>query len=251
MSPSRTVRQFVSDTPEYHHAFKTFLAHTDQKEKALAWLAGEVDSLPNRRRMIDAGAGTGKLTALFVERFASVVAIEPNLSLVDELKATCPTAHVIAAGITDSHVPGDADFVLCSHVFYYIPSADRAANLSTMLGWLAPGGVFAAAVQNPNTDCMKMTKHFHGRSVDLGELVPLAHAKFDAVRVDTVPASIAAPDRETACLVAEFVLNVFPFRSPIPWADLEAYADAHFRTPDGSYVMSCNQDFLRIARPVS
>ncbi len=67
-----------------------------------------------------------------------------------------------------------------------------------------------------------------------GELVPPARAKF-----------------ETAGLVAEFVSNVVPFRSPIPWVEREGSAEAHFRRPDGRYVMSSDQDFLRVARPVS
>lgn len=250
MSHPRTVRAFESDSAEYHHAFKTFLAHTDQKDKALDWLAREVDALPRRDRMIDAGAGTGKLTALFVERFNSVVAIEPNPSLVGELTATCPTAQVVPAAILDADPPGDADFVLCSHVFYYVPKKAWAATALTLQGWLAPGGVLAVAVQNPHTDCMKMAAHFHGGArVDLTELIPLtvATGRYDA-RIDTVPASIVAEDLDTACRVAEFVLNVFPLGPDIPWADLEAYVEANFRQPGGWYGMSCDQDFLRVAR---
>jgi hypothetical protein len=63
------VQSFDSTTPEYTRAFQTFLAHTDQKEQAMAWLDREVTALARRGTAIDAGAGTGKLTAWLVEHF--------------------------------------------------------------------------------------------------------------------------------------------------------------------------------------
>lgn len=96
-----TVRRltcFDSASPEYTRAFQTFLAHTDQKARALDWLAREVDALGRHEVAIDAGAGTGKLTAWLMQRFATVVGIEPNPTLSSEFAATCP-------GL--SHAPAD------------------------------------------------------------------------------------------------------------------------------------------------
>ena len=80
MTGPRTVRSFVSSSPEYHRAFQAFLAHTDQKDKAREWLRHEVDGLANRSVMIDAGAGSGKLTSWLTPLFGTVIAIEPNPS---------------------------------------------------------------------------------------------------------------------------------------------------------------------------
>src|SRR5207244_650860 len=87
----RYVRAFVSNTPEYHQAFKTFLDHTDQKDKALAWLSRQIGRLRRRRVLIDVGAGNGKLTAWLLPRFCQTIAIEPNSSLVEELRLACPS----------------------------------------------------------------------------------------------------------------------------------------------------------------
>jgi hypothetical protein len=59
----RNVRRFDSTTAEVSQAFQTFLTHTDQKEQALDWLDREVSALGRRGTAIDAGAGTGTLTA--------------------------------------------------------------------------------------------------------------------------------------------------------------------------------------------
>ncbi len=249
MATPRFVREFDSSSAEYHQSFKTFLSHTDQKDKALDWLRREINALPKRERMIDAGAGNGKLTSLFVKRFQSVTAVEPNPTLVADLQKACPTVQVVTGNILNAAVEGNADFVLCSHVFYYIPKKEWVAHLLTLLGWLTPGGVMAAAVQNPNTDCMQMARHFHGQQVDLTELVSasVATGQYES-RIETVQASIVAPDLDTACRVAEFILNVFPFPKPVLWADLEEYVERNFRQPDGWYGLSCDQDFLRVVR---
>jgi trans-aconitate methyltransferase len=242
------VAHFDSATPEYTKAFHTFLAHTDQKEKALEWLDREVGALPQRRTAIDAGAGTGKLTKWLADRFKTVIGVEPNPSLAAEFRTTCPTATLIPDTIVAAAPGASADFILCSHVFYYIPREEWEAHIRQLMSWLAPGGVLAIAIQNPNTDCMEMVHHFIGRRVDLRELVPSIPKESYDVRLDTVEAHIRTADLQTACEVAEFILNVLPIPDPPLWADLEKYVAGRFSRPGGGYRYSCHQDFLRIAR---
>jgi SAM-dependent methyltransferase len=244
------VAYFDSATPEYTKAFHSFLAHTDQKEKALDWLDREVGALAQRRTAIDAGAGTGKLTAWLAKRFATVIGVEPNPSLAAEFRSACPKATLIPDTILAAAPGVSADFILCSHVFYYIPRADWEANVRQLIGWLAPGGVLAIAIQNPDTDCMQMVNHFIGRRVNLRELaavVSVPGGPYD-VRLDTVEAHIRAADLQTACEIAEFILNVLPMPNPPLWTELEEYVARWFSRPGGGYQFSCHQDFLRIAR---
>jgi 2-polyprenyl-3-methyl-5-hydroxy-6-metoxy-1,4-benzoquinol methylase len=244
------VRSFASNSLEYHRAFKTFLAHTDQKDKALAWLKREVETLGNRAVMIDAGAGSGKLTSWFEPYFGQVIAIEPNPSLAAELRDSCATADVLASTIAEASPSKAADFVLCSHVFYHIPEAAWESNLRALMGWLAPGGVMAIALQNPRTDCMEMVRQFIGGQFDLGHLCRVAGSVpgDHEARLETVPAHIETADLGTACEIAEFVLNVLPMPSSPRWTDLERYVEERFKQPGGRYRFSCDQDFLRIAK---
>jgi len=251
MTRDAHVRSFVSSGPDYHQAFKTFLAHTDQKDKALAWLRREVEALQDRAVMIDVGAGNGKLTSWLTSYFGRVIAIEPNPSLAAELRAACPTADVLATPIAATLPPAAGNFVLCSHVFYHIPELEWESNLRQLMGWLAPGGVMAVALQNPRSDCMRMVEHFNGVPFDLGKLDRVAETVpggFEA-RLETVPAHIRAADLGTACEIAEFVLNVPPRQSPTSWIDLERYVEEHFNKADDGYRFSCHQDFLRVSRP--
>jgi SAM-dependent methyltransferase len=247
----RLVARFDSITPEYTRAFQTFLAHTDQKEKALVWLDHEIAALAQRRTAIDVGAGTGILTRWVAERFQTVVAIEPNPSLGNEFRAACPTVPLIAETILSAEPGVTADFVLCSHVFYYIPRPEWEENVRRLISWLAPGGVLAIAIQNRDTDCMRMVDHFFGERLDLRRLAEAVESSYGSafdVRLDTVEAHVRTADLETACNVAEFALNVMPLRDPPGWDALEQYVATHFARTGGGFEYSCHQDFLRIAR---
>jgi hypothetical protein len=253
MSRPTFVRSFVSNTPEYHQVFAKFLAHTDQKKNAFDWIRREVEELPARSMMIDVGAGNGELTGRLMASFERVIAIEPNPSLGAELRGTCPTAEVISTPFMDAIVPAKANFILCSHVFYYIPRVEWEVSLQRLIAWLESGGVLAVTIQNPETDCMRMVRHFIGNPHDLNELCQTVGelktaVDFDA-RVETVPAQIETEDLQTACEIAEFALNVLPpIPSPPTLQELERYVEEHFRQPDGRYRYSAHQDFLRVAR---
>jgi SAM-dependent methyltransferase len=244
------VANFDSATPEYTRAFHTFLAHTDQKDKAMEWLDREVGALAQKRIAIDAGAGTGKLTAWLAKRFPTVIGVEPNPSLAAEFRTTCPTATLIPKTILAAAPGVSADFILCSHVLYYFPRQEWEANVRQLLSWLAPGGVLAITIQNHDTDCMRMVNHFIGRPLnlrDLAAIVSVPDSPYN-VRLDTVEAHIRTEDLQTACEVAEFILNVLPIPNPPLLSDVEKYVADRFARPGGGFEYSCHQDFLRIAR---
>ena len=249
MADTPRIKVYDSGGKDYHDAFRVFLAHTDQKANALAWLEREVAALPRREVLIDAGAGNGRLTARLRPHFRRAIAIEPNASLREEARSAVPGVELVAAPIAEAEPGAAADFVLCSHVLYYIDRARWAEHLRRMAGWLRPGGVLAVALQNPRTDCMRMLRHFTGEAFDLPALGSAFASEVGvrfAVRVETVGAHVRAASFETACVVAEFMLNLLPLPAPPPRAELERYVEGHFRAPEGGYVLSCHQDFLRV-----
>lgn len=251
MDNAALMKVYDSSGEDYRIAFKEFLDHTDQKAKAMAWLEHEVNSLASKGVFIDAGAGNGKLTAWFVPRFEQVIAIEPNPSLERELRAACPTATVIAATIGAAEPPARADFVLCSHVFYYIDRGQWRQTFERLASWLRPGGVLAVALQNHGSDCMAMLRHFTGQLFDLPALARTFEAGADGqyeVRIETVPARIQTDTLASAYIIAEFMMNLLSLPSPPRRAELESYVEQHFRRPEGGYQFSGNQDFLCIRR---
>ena len=245
---SQPIQVFDSQGTAYHDAFAVFLAHTDQKTVARAWLDQLASTLPNRRVLIDAGAGTGQTTAWLTGAFARTIAAEPNPSLRADLAKACPQAEVLGETILDAKPAAQGDLVLCSHVLYYIEDALWMAHLEKMASWLAPEGVLVVILQNHETDCMKMLDHFLGRHFDLGALgrqFAAQHGGRYQIDIANVPAVIQTKTFETAMIVAEFMLNLLPLPAPPARAAVEAYVQQHFATADG-YRFTCNQDFLQI-----
>ncbi|HEY3963587.1 MAG TPA: methyltransferase domain-containing protein [Planctomycetaceae bacterium] len=237
---------------DYDRAFAVFLAHTDQKDKAHAWLNETVGALPSRRTFIDAGAGTGKVTAWLMGNFDRTVAIEPNPHLRVHLERNCPAAEVVPTMILDCGFADEADFVLMSHVFYYIPAADWQATLDRLASFLSPTGVLVIVLQNSETDCMGLVDHFHGRRFDLAGArrdFQTRHAGAFDSRIATVASHVETSDFESAYTVAEFMLNLLPLDEPPLRANLETYVRTNFAAPGGGFRFSCSQDFLVIRRP--
>jgi len=242
---------FDSSGEPYRRAFNTFLAHTDQKANAMVWLEREIEALPRRETFIDAGAGNGKLTQVLQHRFENRIAIEPNASLRQDLIAACPAATVIGETISLAEPAAKADFILCSHVFYYIDRAEWAATIRRLASWLRPGGVLTVAIQNHRTDCMRMLHHFTGEQFDLAPMAE-SFAKevasdFD-VRHDLVEAHITTETLEPAYEIAVFMLNLIPLRRPPAQDAVEEYVAGRFARREGGYRFSCHQEFLRIQR---
>lgn len=245
------VKNFSSDTEDYHHAFQCFLDHTDQKHKAKEWLDSFVGALPERRVFVDAGAGNGKVTAWYTNHFDSTIALEPNPSLFDDLCEACPEAEVHPDTILGSRLKTSADFILASHVFYYIPKEDWLANLERLASWLSPEGSLVVMLQNAGSDCMGMLKHFHKKSFNLAELAKdfkVKHAAKYNAKVETVESHVLTRDFKSAYTVAEFMMNLLPMTSPPSRAELEEYVEKHFGVGGGKYRFSCHQDFLRIEK---
>ena len=252
MTPDpRLIDVFDSAGEPYRKAFSTFLAHTDQKANAMVWLEREIEALPRRGTFIDAGAGNGKLTQILQERFAKTIAIEPNPSLRADLIAACPHATALGEIISRAEPPAPGDFVLCSHVFYYIDRSEWAATLRRLASWLAPGGVGAIALQHHGTDCMRMLHHFTGLRFDLSSVAEgFAQESADEfdVRHDLVEAHITTNALEPAYEIAVFMLNLIPLPSPPTRDDVRGYVARHFAQPDGRYRFSCHQQFVRVQR---
>jgi SAM-dependent methyltransferase len=236
---------------DYERSFAVFLAHTNQKDKARTWLDAALSALPSRELFIDAGAGTGKVTAWFVPQFERTIAVEPNPFLREHLVKNCPQAQVVPAPILECAFEPAADFVLSSHVFYYIPAADWQENLDRLASFLCPAGTLVVILQNAATDCMGLVERFHGRRFDLSAPCREFQSRHNgayACRIDTVESHIETTDFATAYTVAEFMLNLLPFEEPPLQRDVEEYVRQRFAMPAGGFRFSCSQDFLVIRR---
>ncbi|MEU0273231.1 class I SAM-dependent methyltransferase [Streptomyces sp. NPDC006307] len=244
-----TWRELDPSHPRYGDIFRTYLAHTDEKEHQQRLLYAIVDELPQRDVFVDAGAGTGLFTAGLAERFDRTVAVEPDPALRRELRTACPDAEVLPVPIAAAEPAGPADLVLCSHVLYYVPEADWPGHVARMLSWLRPGGELVLVLQHPHNACMAMVRHFGGPTRSLNALLPYLDGAADrSYRAELVRqrASVRVPDLPTALEVCQLVVG--PLENPSARTAVADYLHTHCAEPGGGFALSCDQDFLRIRR---
>jgi SAM-dependent methyltransferase len=100
--------------------------------------AVEVAGAPASAKVLDLGAGTGKLTRLLVTAFDSVVAVEPADAMRARLAALCPEAEVRTGSAEEIPLADiSVDAVFAAEAFHWF---DGERALSEIARVLRPGG---------------------------------------------------------------------------------------------------------------
>ena len=84
--------------------------------------------------VLDLGAGTGKLTRSLVQRFARVVAVEPDAAMLAVLEDVVPAAEALS-GSAEAIPVGDSevDAVFSAEAFHWFASAASVAEIARVL----------------------------------------------------------------------------------------------------------------------
>lgn len=92
-------------------------------------------------RVLDLGAGTGKLTAALVDLGAEVVAVEPDPAMLAELRHTHPAVRALQGSAEAIPLPdASVDAVLAGNAMHWFDMAVAGAEIARVL---APGGILA------------------------------------------------------------------------------------------------------------
>ena len=243
---------YTHDQPEYARAFGTFLTHTDEKSKTLEWLTNLVNGLRSHGLFVDAGAGDGSMTAGLAKLFDRTIAIEPSSALRAELARRCPEAEIIGAPLGDARIASAADFVLCSHVLYYIPQHDWTDTLERLTSWLGAHGVAVVLLANSNADVIALARDFFGGNIDLSPAVQEFKARHNdfEIAMQTQNCEVVVDDLESACTLTRLFLSDYPdWGRNVTRRRVEDYVRSHFTGPRG-YRLSVDQDALSLRRQV-
>ncbi len=93
------------------------------------------------RRVLDLGAGTGKLTGSLLELGADVVAVEPDPAMLGELRREMPTARALLGSAESIPLPDAAvDAVLAGNAMHWFDMDVAGPEIARVL---TPGGVLA------------------------------------------------------------------------------------------------------------
>ncbi|MGW2874378.1 class I SAM-dependent methyltransferase [Kitasatospora sp. NPDC001225] len=120
----RAAVAYAEHRPDYAHA-------------AVHWA---LEAAPGPR-VLDLGAGTGKLTATLVALGHQVVAVEPDPAMLAELRGTLPDVRALEGSAEAIPLPdGSVDAVVSGNAMHWFDMAAAGPEIARVL---APGGVLA------------------------------------------------------------------------------------------------------------
>ncbi|MFD1146013.1 class I SAM-dependent methyltransferase [Saccharothrix hoggarensis] len=109
----------------------------DYAQAAVRWALEFAPGL----RVLDLGAGTGKLTATLVALGADVVAVEPDSAMLAELRRVLPAVRALPGSAEAIPLPdASVDAVLAGNALHWFDMAVAGPEMARVL---APGGVLA------------------------------------------------------------------------------------------------------------
>jgi len=129
----------VSDRATRSRSFETVAAEyerhrPDYPMEALRWAAGCLD-LEAGARVLDVGAGTGKLTRGLVALGLEVVAVEPGAPMHEQLRAAVPEAEALEGPAEAIPLPdADVDAAFAGQAFHWFDRARALPELHRVLG---------------------------------------------------------------------------------------------------------------------
>jgi SAM-dependent methyltransferase len=160
--------------------------------RAIDWLLP-----PGARRVLDLGAGTGKLTRLLRGRGLDVVAVEPSGGMREQLTRSVPGAEVRAGMAEDIPLDdGSVDAVLVAQAWHWVDPRRATGEVARVL---VPGGQLGLLwnVRDEREDWVaQFGRIIHGdHSQDMASAAPPVGPPFGPVeRLDVAWRSHLSPD---------------------------------------------------------
>ncbi|MFJ7250090.1 class I SAM-dependent methyltransferase [Kitasatospora sp. NPDC098652] len=115
---------YAEHRPDYAHA-------------AVRWA---LDAAPGPR-VLDLGAGTGKLTATLLDLGAEVIAVEPDPAMLTELRRSLPTVRALSGSAESVPLPdASVDVVLAGNAMHWFDMAVAGPEIARVL---RSGGILA------------------------------------------------------------------------------------------------------------
>lgn len=231
----------------YKKQFDLLSDYTTEYEDMREFLRKEIfPKLPSQGHFLDIGAGRGNYAQPFSQEFTQTTIIEPNKMFFDDILVWAKANGTRIAGYNSAwqmvDLESQADFILISHMLYYVPKDKRLGFIQKAYDVLNPGGYMLIVLNSEDSGIRKIYKEFYPEDLyaempsgeEIAELMR-TNGFTDAVE-QIFPAEITVPSMEDLYSLIDFLLlRKIPFTSDEMLARRQTFIENN---------LICNGDFV-------
>ncbi len=224
----------MEEDAEYLRQLHLFVRSSTEKGSELVKLGESIAALPRRRSFLDIGAGGGDLTIPVSQSFEETTIVEPNEKQAHFFRRRCSHFQIYneyweRVDLAEKRF----DFILCSHVLYYIPEGRWGKTIEKMHAHLAPGGRIALVLQSPIGEVAKFFNQFTRYDVNILELWGDLIRKYgdEAIEVRYFLNEIWTDALDDMVAIALFLLIDRRFKEREE--EIRRYMESHHKVADG------------------
>ena len=228
----------MEDDVEYQRQLALFARCYTEKGIELVRIGEILAELGHRRYFLDIGAGGGDLTIPTSQSFAHTTVVEPDEKQASFLSRRCPDFEVYNDLWRNVDLGSKRyDFILCSHVLYYIGQADWLTTIDKMYTHLEPGGRIAIVLQSPIGEVADFFNQFAHYDVQILELWRDLIQRYgdNAIEVRYFMNEIWAESLEDMVTIGLFLLIDPRFKENKE--EMRQYFESHHKVPEGYRLM--------------
>ncbi len=228
----------MEDDVEYQRQLALFARCSTEKGIELLKIGEIIAELGHRRYFLDIGAGGGDLTIPTSQSFAHTTVVEPDEKQASFLSRRCPDFEVYNDLWRNVDLGSKRyDFILCSHVLYYIGQSDWLTTIDKMYTHLEPGGRIAIVLQSPIGEVADFFNQFAHYDVQILELWRDLIQRYgdNAIEVRYFMNEIWAESLEDMVTIGLFLLIDPRFKENKE--EMRQYFESHHKVPEGYRLM--------------
>lgn len=228
----------MEEDAEYQRQLNLFIRSSTEKGIELVKIGEIMAGLSKRRYFLDIGAGSGDLTIPISQSFEEITIVEPNAKQAGYLRRRCP--HFIIYNDSWESVNLDLkryDFILCSHVLYYIKEDQWLSTIDKMYAHLEDGGRIAIVLQSPIGEVASFFNQFTHYDVNILELWRDLIREYgdENIEVRYFMNEIYTDNLEDMVTIGLFLLLDRKYKERI--GDISNYFESHHKTDNGYRLM--------------
>jgi SAM-dependent methyltransferase len=227
----------MAEYDEYQRQLALFTSCSTEKGIELVKVGEVIGGIRHRRRFLDIGAGGGDLTIPISQSFEETSIVEPNQEQAAFFRRRCPN-FTVHSDFWEKLDLGSKrfDFILCSHVLYYIEEGKWLTTIDRMYNHLEDGGCIAVVLQSPIGHVADFFNRFTSYDVNILELWRELIQRYgdDAVDVRYFLNEIYSEKLEDMTTIGLFLLLDQRFKQQED--EIRQYFETKHKVPGGYYI---------------